>query len=439
MFQQGGGILEKEVTVGDAKQRDVGRGIARLDLTEFKKFGVEAGDLIGLAGKRKTLAIAWPSYNEDIGKNIIRIDGFTRTNAGAKVGETIKVFSPSVETAKAILIAPIDMRLNVDDDFTNFVKNRLEDRALVQGDNTLVMMLGHAIPFYVVRVAPNPKECLGVKVNATTHLRILNEPYEPEKRDFSDIKFLFRNEWLQLIIQKLRASRVTYIIRGTDIEYESETKIFEKANEIVESSFNPVEILVKFYSSSEDLLGSLPYVSFGIFGYTTAIYPDTQLPTFMFTAMRTGTGETAISSNYRCFKIGQKCPKTINFSPKRVFVALPFSSHNQDLFKFAIRPALEEQKLQPWKADETISNIDIMCKICQAIQESAYVISDISEWNANVLFEMGLAYGMGKSVVVLKNKKTSVPVDLKGLEYLEYDSIDELRRNLSIFFKSIVK
>ena len=49
---------------------------------------------------------------------------------------------------------------------------------------------------------------------------------------------------------------------------------------------------------------------------------------------------------------------------------------------------------------------------------------------------MGLAYGLGKTVVILRNTKASVPVDLKRLEYVEYESIDQLRRNLDVFFKT---
>jgi transitional endoplasmic reticulum ATPase len=64
------------------------------------------------------------------------------------------------------------MRLNVDDDFTNFVKNRLMERTLVEGDTTLVMMLGHAIPFTVSKTRPHGI----VKVTTETRLTILNEP-----------------------------------------------------------------------------------------------------------------------------------------------------------------------------------------------------------------------------------------------------------------------
>jgi len=72
----------------------------------------------------------------------------------------------------SITLAPVDMRLNVDEDFTNFVRNRLMERTLVEGDTTLVMMLGHAIPFTTTKTRPHGI----VKVTAETKLTILNEP-----------------------------------------------------------------------------------------------------------------------------------------------------------------------------------------------------------------------------------------------------------------------
>ena len=158
--------------VGDAKQRDVGRGIARIDQETMKKLGVSAGDVIEIIGKRTTSAIAWPAYSEDQGRGIIRIDGLTRKNAGVALNEYVTVRRGKVKEAIHIVLAPIDMRLNVDEDFTNFVKNRLMERTFIEGDSTLVMMLGHAIPFTVVKTRPKGI----VRVTYNTTLQILSEP-----------------------------------------------------------------------------------------------------------------------------------------------------------------------------------------------------------------------------------------------------------------------
>jgi len=170
-------VSEIQLRVGDARQRDVGRGIARIDQRTMQKLGISAGDVIEIIGKRTTAAIAWPAYSEDQNREIIRIDGFTRKNAGVAINEYITARPGKVKNALSVVLAPIDVRLNVDEDFTNFVKNRLMERTLVEGDTTLVMMLGHAIPFTVTKTRPHGI----VRMTHETILQILTEPL-PEAR-----------------------------------------------------------------------------------------------------------------------------------------------------------------------------------------------------------------------------------------------------------------
>jgi transitional endoplasmic reticulum ATPase len=191
-------MSEVQLRVGDARQRDVGRGIARIDQRTMQKLGISAGDVIEIVNKRTTSAIAWPAYSEDQNRDIIRIDGFTRKNSGVAINEYVVIRPAKVKTALTITLAPVDMRLNVDEDFTNFVKNRLMERTLVEGDTTLVMMLGHAIPFTVSKTRPHGI----IKVTAETRLTILNEP-APEgkglpRTNYEDIG------GLQVEIQRVR-------------------------------------------------------------------------------------------------------------------------------------------------------------------------------------------------------------------------------------------
>jgi len=165
-------LSETQLRVGDARQRDVGRGIARIDQRTMQKLEISAGDVIEICGKRTTSAIAWPAYSEDQNRDLLRIDGFTRKNAGVAINEYVVVKPVKVKTVVSLTLAPVDMRLNVDEDFTNFVRNRLMERTLVEGDTTLVMMLGHAIPFTVMKTRPHGI----VKVTNETKLTILNEP-----------------------------------------------------------------------------------------------------------------------------------------------------------------------------------------------------------------------------------------------------------------------
>lgn len=59
---EGNGV---KLAVEESKNRDVGRGIARIDQRTMQRLGISAGDVIEIEGKRKTSAIAWPAYSED--------------------------------------------------------------------------------------------------------------------------------------------------------------------------------------------------------------------------------------------------------------------------------------------------------------------------------------------------------------------------------------
>jgi GAF domain-containing protein len=134
----------------------------------------------------------------------------------------------------------------------------------------------------------------------------------------------------------------------------------------------------------------------------------------------------------RCFKFGGKCTKGRIETENTVFVGIPFSSaYYKDLWEYALEPAIRESGLSPWIAFEERSVRDLMCKICEGIQKSRFGVIDISEWNANVLFELGLLYGLGRAVILLKREDAAVLVDLAGFEYLSYGQFDQLRQQLA--------
>jgi len=166
-------LSEIQLRVADAKQRDVGRGIARIDQRAMMKLGITAGDVIEIEGKKKTSAIAWPAYAEDQGLDLIRIDGITRRNANVSLNEYVKVRKARVKEATSVTLAPSNMRLDrIDEGFENFVKSRLMERTFVEGDTTMVSVLGRPMPFTVVKTRPSGI----VRVTHRTRLKILSEP-----------------------------------------------------------------------------------------------------------------------------------------------------------------------------------------------------------------------------------------------------------------------
>ena len=129
------GQKEVKLKVGDlsADRMDYGRGIARLSTRFMKELGIKEGDYIEIEGKRKTVAIAVRAYPSDVGLDIIRIDGLTRRNAGAGVGEVVKVRPAEVKEARKMVIAPAQKGITI---HTNpeYLKQNLYRRAFAKGD-----------------------------------------------------------------------------------------------------------------------------------------------------------------------------------------------------------------------------------------------------------------------------------------------------------------
>jgi hypothetical protein len=167
--------VEVKLLVDEAKQRDFGKGIARINQNNMLRLGVKAGDIIEIIGNKTTAAAVWPAYKEDQNKDVIRLDEVMRRNAGAQINDHVAVRRAKVNEALSIVIAPLETRLNVDEDFTNFVKNRLMEKSLVEGNEILVTMLGHFIPFKVISTDPKGV----IKVVSTTELKILESAISP--------------------------------------------------------------------------------------------------------------------------------------------------------------------------------------------------------------------------------------------------------------------
>ena len=77
--------------VQEAKKRDIGRNIARIDQETMEELDIKTGDVIALAGKKESAGIAWPSYPQDSGLGIIRIDSRLKKNTGSSIDETIQI------------------------------------------------------------------------------------------------------------------------------------------------------------------------------------------------------------------------------------------------------------------------------------------------------------------------------------------------------------
>ena len=124
---------EFELRVAEALQQDVGKGMVRIDRELMGTIGASPGDIVEIIGKRTTGAIAGQSYPADVGLEIVRMDGLTRSNAGTSIGEAITIRKAEPRIAGKVVIAPAakGMRIMASGDI---IKRNLMGRAVTRGD-----------------------------------------------------------------------------------------------------------------------------------------------------------------------------------------------------------------------------------------------------------------------------------------------------------------
>ncbi len=160
--------------VAEAKTRDFGRGIARIDPTVQKDLGLHTGDVIQIENyvkMSKTAAILWPSYPEDEGSGIIRIDGSIRDNIKVAIDERVQVRKIKAQQAEVMELAPIQSRLVVRNE--QYFSQLLENRVVTQGDIVSFMFMGSRIELVVTNFRPKAD---AVIITLKTKVQVSREP-----------------------------------------------------------------------------------------------------------------------------------------------------------------------------------------------------------------------------------------------------------------------
>lgn len=147
-------MVEIVLKVAEAEHRDIGRFIVRIDAVSMENLAVRTGDIIQIKGKRMTAAIAWPAYQGDKGREIIRMDGRIRRNAGVSLSEKVTVARANEEPARNVTLAPTSVPIRPEPRFEEFVKRKLLNCPVSAQDTVFIPILGRAIPFKVTSTKP---------------------------------------------------------------------------------------------------------------------------------------------------------------------------------------------------------------------------------------------------------------------------------------------
>ncbi|MBW9223048.1 CDC48 family AAA ATPase [Methanothermococcus sp. SCGC AD-155-E23] len=178
-------MAEVELTVAEAYQSDVGKGIVRIDPEVMEELNLKSGDVVEIVGKSKAYATAMRGFIEDKGRRIIRMDGILRQNAKAGIGDKVKVKKVEIKEATKVVLAPMQP-LRFGSGFEEYVKNRLIGQVVSKGSRVVIGVLGTPIPFVVVSTSPKGV----VKITELTKIELKEEPVsEVEESKIPDITY----------------------------------------------------------------------------------------------------------------------------------------------------------------------------------------------------------------------------------------------------------
>ena len=190
---------EKTLTlrVADAYQRDVGRGIARVDPKVVDQLGLTSGDVIQIVGKKKTTALSWPGYESDSGKGTIRIDGYLRNNAGVSIDDKVTIRKIEAKIAQRLTLAPTEpLRIVGGEEYLNQI---LEGRVLARGDYVPISVMGRKIDLVVTSTTPTAEAVIVTEqTQVTVGEQVKEAPRAIPRIAYEDIG------GLRPVIQKVR-------------------------------------------------------------------------------------------------------------------------------------------------------------------------------------------------------------------------------------------
>jgi transitional endoplasmic reticulum ATPase len=140
--------------VAEGRLQDVGRGLARLDPADISRLGVSIGSLVQIGGKKTTAAKVVPAFRDVRGKQLIQIDGITRSNAGVVIGEKVTLAPLQTAAAQRIVLVPEGaevLRQATGEYLTRF----LTDMPVTTGDRIRVALFGSRFQeFRVLETVP---------------------------------------------------------------------------------------------------------------------------------------------------------------------------------------------------------------------------------------------------------------------------------------------
>lgn len=132
----------------------------------------------------------------------------------------------------------------------------------------------------------------------------------------------------------------------------------------------------------------------------------------------------------------------VTTNQRSIFILMPFDQKLEPIFE-AITAIASRHNLHAYRADSIVMSGPIIDQIYEAIAGAGLVIADLTETNANVFYELGIAKALSKEILLLSQAPEMLPFDVAHQRAIKYEptkkGIEALRSRLSAYFKLYVE
>jgi transitional endoplasmic reticulum ATPase len=147
-------MSELVLKIDEIPQQHVGRGRAIIDPKIIEDTNWNTGQILELTYNKKTHVKLWPGSPEEYGTGLIKIDGITRQNIGAGIGDKISIKSVEAVVAEQIVLSPTE-KIAIDGLQEYMIYNYL-NHVFTSGDSiSLSTQMGGKVQFVITSTKPS--------------------------------------------------------------------------------------------------------------------------------------------------------------------------------------------------------------------------------------------------------------------------------------------
>jgi FixJ family two-component response regulator len=121
---------------------------------------------------------------------------------------------------------------------------------------------------------------------------------------------------------------------------------------------------------------------------------------------------------------------------RQVLVLMPFAREFDEIYS-TVKDVFEGLDYRCERMDELQYVGDVIAMLYNKLEESEFILADITGNNANVFYEMGYADALSKTVIILKHQSSTAPFDVHVRRFVTYEEKAELTEKLTAMVKTL--